>query len=429
MSAVASPEAMALPGRVAGVLGGATSTEHWTALAVDAPVMATTGQRYLHQVNTVLTQRSVINAEAVLRLFTRFLTEQHPAIITFAAVTRPVIEEFKVWLTLQLSNRGKPWSRSTLRQRIGTLRVFFDRIVEWDWPDAPARNPIFTSDLPIEERPLPKFLDDAQAAQLLRAASDETPARRLVLEIMMRTGVRVGELCALRADAVTRVGDGWWLHIELGKLHTDRYVPLHPQLVELLADWKTTQPENTTGRLLFNENGNPFNQASVARIIKAAARRAGIGHVHPHQLRHTLATQAINRGMRLEAVAAMLGHRSLKMTLVYARIANRTVADEYRAVSQQVDALYDDSMPTALEGPNMRRLRADHHRMLGNGMCNRPAELDCAFETICEGCGFFETSTEFVPVLIRQRDHATDHDQPGRAKLYADLATRATAAG
>src|ERR1039458_1730892 len=65
----------------------------------------------------------------------------------------------------------------------------------------------------------------------------------------------------------------------------------------------------------------------------------GTHNAHPHQLRHTLATQAINRGMRLETIAEMLGHRSMDMTLVYARIANRVVADEYAAVMEQIDAL------------------------------------------------------------------------------------------
>lgn len=55
--------------------------------------------------------------------------------------------------------------------------------------------------------------------------------------------------------------------------------------------------------------------------------------------RHTLATQDINRGMSLEAIAAKLGHRGLDMTLRYAKIANRTVAEEYFAVTDQVDAL------------------------------------------------------------------------------------------
>ena len=73
----------------------------------------------------------------------------------------------------------------------------------------------------------------------------------------------------------------------------------------------------------------------------------GLGHVHPHQLRHTLATQSINNGMSLEAVSAMLGHRSMRMTLVYARIADRTVADEYFTAADKVDQLYTTHLTTS----------------------------------------------------------------------------------
>ena len=124
--------------------------------------------------------------------------------------------------------------------------------------------------------------------------------------------------------------------------------------------------------------------------------------------RHTLATQAINRGMSLEAIAAMLGHRSMDMTLRYAKIANRTVADEYFAVTDQVDALYTRSEPLPADaiGPKMARLRREHHRLLGNGYCTRPAELDCAYAAICENCSFFQTSIEFRPALQAQHDDA-----------------------
>jgi hypothetical protein len=89
----------------------------------------------------------------------------------------------------------------------------------------------------------------------------------------------------------------------------------------------------------------------------------------------SLATQAINRGMSLEAIAALLGHRSMSMTLTCARIADRTVAEEYFAVSQQVEALYDaePALPAGAEGPNMRRLHTETtRRLLGNGYCTRP---------------------------------------------------------
>ena len=158
------------------------------------------------------------------------------------------------------------------------------------------------------------------------------------------------------------------------------------------------------------------------------ARTAGIGHVTAHQLRHTLATQAINRGMSLEAIAALLGHRSMRMTMVYARIADRTVADEYFAVSEQVEALYDTApktLPGDAEGAEMRKLRAEmHRRMLGNGYCARPVGLDCHFESICESCTFFQTTIEFRPTLQRQRDDAADKGQLGRQKVFDGLLDR-----
>ncbi|MDQ3641596.1 MAG: hypothetical protein M3450_09080 [Actinomycetota bacterium] len=61
--------------------------------------------------------------------------------------------------------------------------------------------------------------------------------------------------------------------------------------------------------------------------------------------------------------------------------------------------------------------------MLGNGYCTRPVELDCAFETICEGCTFFATTIEFRPALQAQHDHAATHDQPRRQALFAELLT------
>jgi hypothetical protein len=69
----------------------------------------------------------------------------------------------------------------------------------------------------------------------------------------------------------------------------------------------------------------------------------------------------------------------------------------------------------------MARLRREHHRLLGNGYCTRPAELDCAFESICENCAFFQTSIEFRPTLQAQHDQAASHGQQRRADMFARL--------
>jgi hypothetical protein len=132
-----------------------------------------------------------------------------------------------------------------------------------------------------------------------------------------------------------QIGAAPWLHVHVGKLRDDRYLPLHPNLVGLIDDYRDQHVPDDHPLLLPRENGRPLD-----RFINKAGAAAGLPHIHPHQLRHTLATQAINRGMSLEAIGAMLGHRSMDMTLRYAKIANRTVADEYFAVTDKVEALY-----------------------------------------------------------------------------------------
>ena len=289
--------------------------------------------------------------------------------------------------------------------------MFFVRIDEWGWDEAPARVPMFPGDLPRQDHPLPKALDDAAAAKLLRAATnDKRLLVRVTVEVLLRTGLRVSEFTALSADAVVQIGAAPWLHVPVGKLREDRYLPLHPQLVVLIAEYRTAHVPPEHPLLLPRENGRALDRHTVTRLMNKAGATAGLPHIHPHQLRHTLATQAINRGMSLEAIAAMLGHRSMDMTLRYAKIANRTVADEYFAVTDQVDALYAkaDPLPADAIGPKMARLRREHHRLLGNGHCTRPAELDCAFEAICENCSFFQTSIEFRPTLQAQHDDAAD---------------------
>jgi site-specific recombinase XerD len=291
----------------------------WLPLHNKRPQLAATAQRYLEQISISLSPSSVRVADQTLRGLCTFLADEHPHVSTFTQVGRPEIEDYKKHLV------GRPGQKldtsataNTVRQRLGTVRTFFDRIIEWDWPDAPARTPIFSIDLPIIDDPLPKFLDDAQAAALLRVASaDPDPLHRLVIHLLLRTGMRVGELSRLEANAVVTMRDGHWLRIPLGKLHNDRYIPLHPLLVELLTDWKVRHDDHGTG-LLLTRNGRPLALNMIARIVTNTATTAGIGHVHPHQLRHTFATQAVNRGMRIEAIGQMLGHKTLRMTLIYA---------------------------------------------------------------------------------------------------------------
>lgn len=402
-------------------VSGPSRPPKWAAIDREAPVLADTALRYLTQLGVSARPSTVESTEIALRRFCWHLVDHDDEVAGFVDLRRDHIESYKAALSAHRTGTGRPLSANTVRMRLGMVRTFIDRIIEWDWEDAPARNPIYANDVPAADEPLPRFLDDSASARFVRAAGEEPDQlSQLAVELLARTGMRIGELCALEADAVTQLGERLWLRIPVGKLHNNRYVPLHPRLVELLSAWLKHYDDHGSG-LLLTRHGRPLNRYTATTMVRRVAKRAGLGRIHPHQLRHTLATQALNRGMRLEAVAALLGHRDLKMTLTYARIADRTVGDQYQAASEKMDALYAEPIDGGTETPAMRRLAREHQRMLGNGWCTRPTELDCHFEAICEGCGFFATTVEFLPRLTAQRDHAARDGQIARQQLYDRL--------
>ncbi len=313
----------------------------WPQIIVAAPQMAATMARYLDQLAVSARPGTVVAVDLDVAPVRR-LGHRHRPGLSGHGPGHPTP-------TSRTTNAGSPPGPARTapcrrpRSRVGSgcCARFFERIIEWGYDDAPARVPIFAGDFPDRDEPLPKFLDDPTAAKFMAAlAADPNPRRRLMVEILARTGIRSGELSGLDDDAMVLIGDTHWLRIPVGKLHNDRYVPLLPILVELITDHRATRGPPRSGRLVERNDGQPFDRRTIHRYVTAVAKRAGVGPVHPHQLRHTLATQAINRGMSLEAIAALLGHRSMKMTLTYARISDRTVADEYFRVTAAVEANY-----------------------------------------------------------------------------------------
>jgi hypothetical protein len=109
------------------------------------------------------------------------------------------------------------------------------------------------------------------------------------------------------------------------------------------------------------------------------------------------------------------------MTRKYARIADRTVADAYFDVADKVDALYDSHPPVLALTELEREMSA---RLLGNGYCTRPRQLDCAHDSACENCVYFQTTIGFRPTLQAQHDDAKTKNQPERQQLFNALLNR-----
>ncbi|MDO8473858.1 MAG: tyrosine-type recombinase/integrase [Dehalococcoidia bacterium] len=403
------------------------------------PEIAATVRRYLQQLALSLRPESVYQEKT--RLFRSFswLAGSAPDIVRIDQIRRCHIEAFKEYLRWtppqHKSNRlpGDVLSPTSRYHILGSLFYFLNRITEWQWPAAPKRILIFYRDLPLLDIPLPRFLDEVTAAKFLQAARSHPDLfTRICGVTLMLTGMRQGEFLGLAADCVVQIGDGHWLHVPVGKTHRDRFVPLNPEVKQLLDEWMEQNPPKKPYDFIFTQYGRRFERGKVALAVARIGQAAGIKErISPHRLRHTLATMAINRGMPLESIAALLGHRSLSMTMVYARIGNRTVQQEYAKVSQHLENLCNNTAPSngeggcqqpaLVEGDQMRRLRRAHWRMLGNGYCTRPDGVPCEYETICESCPCFSTSIEFLPILHRQKQDAEDKGQSQRVDVFARI--------
>ena len=319
-------------------------------------------QRYLTQLATFRRPNTVRTARLTLVPFVLWLQEVYSEVSSVADLRRQHIEDWKLCESTRL-HAGHPLRKATISTRLSLLRSFFYYLAVWGWQDAPHRPLIFRHDFPRRDQCCPRFLGDEDTQALLQAARTSSYRfGKVSVVTLLFTGMRVGEFVRLTTDSVIKIGSAEWMRIPVGKLHNDRYVPLHPEVRQVLDECVEHRDPCEKSPYLFARNGGHYTVAGVQYAVARVAHLAGIGHVTPHQLRHTMATQAINNGMSVESLAALLGHRSLSMTLVYAKIADRTVQSEYLKATQKLESLCDKAsleLPAHFEGPQMAKLRQE----------------------------------------------------------------------
>jgi integrase len=263
-------------------------------------------------------------------------------------------------------------------RRVLTLAGFLTDITEWGWPDAPARRLVFRDDIPRLPKVLPRYLpidaDRRLAKQLQQRGPDGNELAAYALRLQRACGLRIGELLDLELDCVHEVpGQGAWLKVPLGKLESERMVPLDDEVLDLIdrviAIRSPGQPlphprYRRQAQFLFTRHGRRLSQNAVRAELERAADAAGLGHTTPHQLRHTYATALVNAGVSLQALMALLGHVSAEMSLRYGRLFDTTIRDEYeRALTLAKERAgipdRDENQPAADRHHRRRRLE-DH---------------------------------------------------------------------
>lgn len=149
-----------------------------------------------------------------------------------------------------------------------------------------------------------------------------------IIDILASTGMRVGELVLLNKSDVN------FLEREckvLGKGNKERIVYFDARTKIHLLNYLSTRRDNNNA--LFVSLNSPFKRISISSIelrIRKMGRELDIGKVHPHKFRRTLATKAIDKGMPIEQLQVLLGHKRIDTTLQYAMVNQNNVKIAHR---------------------------------------------------------------------------------------------------
>ena len=164
------------------------------------------------------------------------------------------------------------------------LAGFLTDITEWGWPEAPPRKLVFRDDIPKLPQPLPRYLPVDVDRRLTQALA-EHPGNELAadaLRLQRACGLRIGELLDLELDCVHELpGHGSWLKVPLGKLDTERMVPLDDEILDAdrphhrdpLPGRPMPHPRyRRPAQFLFTHHGRRLSQNAVrAELDRAAA--------------------------------------------------------------------------------------------------------------------------------------------------------------
>lgn len=394
------------------------------------PAIAEAMIDYLHAKRGTCTRHTVSSMATRLTGFGRFLTDLDPTLTRLSQLDRRRhIEPWLASLPAAVNSKtGEPIGVADHARRVVAVNTFLTEITEWGWNDAPTRKLLFRNDVPRLPKPLPRYIPvdaDRRLTDTLRSSDHELAASALLLA--RACGLRIGELLDLEIDCVHEIpGEGAWLKVPLGKLDTERMVPLDEETVELVdriieirsPGQPLTHPRTgKPAQFLFTHHGGRLAQQGVRLELHRAAAIAGIGHVTPHQLRHTYATALVNAGVSLQSLMALLGHVSAQMSLRYGKLFDTTVRTEYeRALTLAKDHLA--ALPTTPAGTKALPLAditggtdwtdtpALKSRLAGGFCLRAPAQGACPYANICEHCPNFRTDATYLPILAAQRSDA-----------------------
>jgi integrase len=195
-------------------------------------------------------------------------------------------------------------------------------------------------DVPRKEHRLPRPLTAEQDQLVQQELLRRNDLASNALLLLRHTGMRIGECVHLTVDCLRTLGAGQWaIHVPIGKLKTERLVPVDSTVCEIINRLQSLRPPDTPGRNHFLLV-RPRSRYSVTRMLRTAlrdvVRTVGIKtRIVPHQFRHSYGTEMLRAGVSFAAVMKLLGHKNPHMTMQYVEITQQDLQREFLLARSQ----------------------------------------------------------------------------------------------
>lgn len=312
--------------------------------------------------------------------------------------------------------------QQTRRLAIGSVGVFLTALRQQRWDESlPSTTVLFKEDLGRYQRErLPRAVDEHVMQQIespQNMSRWKDPEDRLIAQLLIRTGRRLGEAVSLRTDCVLRdsaTGDPY-LRYTNHKMNREAYAPLDEDLAsaiesqqaEIRKRWPVGEralfpkhKSNPEG--LVSRPGGVFRSRLYAWLTECDIRDREGNPVHltPHQWRHTFATRLVEADVSIEVVRRLLDHESVEMSGHYARVRLQRAKEEWDRV-RKIDAhgrgiTLDPREELGTAAYLAHAVNQSRHA-LSNGHCRLTAQQPCEHVNPCLSCPMFFTTAEFLP--------------------------------
>jgi integrase len=265
-----------------------------------------------------LSHESIRQYRGTVRNFLSYLGAAHPEVQRLNQLHRE--PHILSWMS-RLHSQMPPLGTPSFIIRLISLRSLLNELA-WTEQLPELTHLLRREDIPRAPQKLPRPLTAEQDQLLQQEFLRRNDLGGNAFLLIRHTGMRIGECADLSVDCLRSTSPHQWaIHVPLGKLKTERMVPVDAfvrELVQRLRFFRSLDPLPADGRLLARPGAKDTLLRHLRDYLHQVCHGLGLStRLVPHQLRHTYATEMLRAEVSFPALMKLLGHTSPEMTMQY----------------------------------------------------------------------------------------------------------------